>query len=148
MACRRISAGESCLQYGSGFRPRQRLEAQGNLRHDGLGDGHFTGVVAAKRFTTAASPVALEFVVRPPLRAGPGPGSVRPNALFNSARATVCPPAKVNGVWPLLRDVAACCVVAGLQVGKFPFKITGIPEPHMVEEFSPHRADQALHERV
>ena len=48
----------------------------------------------------------------------------------------------------LQRRVAACRVVIGLEVGKFPFKITGIPEQHLVEKFSPHRADQALHEWV
>jgi len=44
--------------------------------------------------------------------------------------------------------VAARRVVVGLEVGQFPFKITGIPEQYMVEEFSPHRPDQALHEGV
>ncbi len=48
----------------------------------------------------------------------------------------------------LQRRVAACRVVIGLEVGKFPLKITGIPEQHMVEKFSPHRADQPLHEWV
>jgi len=43
--------------------------------------------------------------------------------------------------------LAACRVVVGLEVGKLPFKITGIPEQHMVEKFSPHRPDQALDER-
>ena len=42
--------------------------------------------------------------------------------------------------------VAAYPVVGGLEVGKCPFKITGIPEQYMVETFSPRRADQALHE--
>jgi len=37
---------------------------------------------------------------------------------------------------------------AGLEIGKLPFKITGIPEQHMVEKFSPHCPDQALHEWV
>ena len=44
--------------------------------------------------------------------------------------------------------VAACRIVVGLEVGKLPFKIMGIPEQHMVEKFSPHRADQSLHEWV
>jgi hypothetical protein len=35
-----------------------------------------------------------------------------------------------------------------LEVGKFPFQITGIPEQHLIEKFSPHRPDQALHEGV
>ena len=35
----------------------------------------------------------------------------------------------------LQRRVAAHLVVGGLEVGKFPFKITGIPEQHMVETF-------------
>jgi hypothetical protein len=48
----------------------------------------------------------------------------------------------------LQRRVAARRVVVGLEVGKFAFEITGIPEQHMVEKFSPHRADQALHEWV
>ena len=46
------------------------------------------------------------------------------------------------------RRVAAYLVVVDLKVGKFPFKITGIPEQHLVETFSPRRADQALHEEV
>ena len=48
----------------------------------------------------------------------------------------------------LQRRVAAYLVVGGLEVGKCPFKITGIPKQHMVETFSPRRADQALHEWV
>ena len=48
----------------------------------------------------------------------------------------------------LQRRVAAHLVVVGLEVGKCPFKITGMPEQHMVEKFSPRRADQALHEWV
>ena len=48
----------------------------------------------------------------------------------------------------LQRRVAAYLVVVGLEVGKFPFKITGIPEQHLVETFSPRRSDQALHEGV
>jgi hypothetical protein len=44
--------------------------------------------------------------------------------------------------------VAACRVVVGLEVGKLPFKITGIPEQHLVEKLSPDRPDQALHEWV
>ena len=48
----------------------------------------------------------------------------------------------------LQRRVAACRVVVGLEVGELPFKITGIPEQHMVEKFSPRRPDQALHEGV
>ena len=35
----------------------------------------------------------------------------------------------------LQRRMAAHLVVVGLEVGKFPFKITGIPEQHMVEKF-------------
>ena len=35
----------------------------------------------------------------------------------------------------LQRRVAAYLVVVGLEVGKFPFKITGIPEQYMVEKF-------------
>ena len=48
----------------------------------------------------------------------------------------------------LQRRVAACRIVVGLELGKLAFKITGIPEQHLVEEFSPHRPDQALHEGV
>ena len=44
--------------------------------------------------------------------------------------------------------VASCRIVVGLEVGKVPFKITGFSEQHMVQTFSPHRADQALHEGV
>ena len=45
----------------------------------------------------------------------------------------------------LQRRVAAYLVVGGLEVGKCPFKITGIPEQHLVEKFSPRRA-ALLHE--
>jgi hypothetical protein len=48
----------------------------------------------------------------------------------------------------LQRRVAACRLVVGLEVDKLPFKITSIPEQHMVEKFSPHRPDQAFHEWV
>jgi hypothetical protein len=34
------------------------------------------------------------------------------------------------------------------ELGKRPFQITGIPEQHLVEKFSPDRPDQALHEWV
>ena len=44
--------------------------------------------------------------------------------------------------------VAACRVVVGLELAKLPFKITAIPEQHMVEEFSTHRPNEALHEGV
>jgi hypothetical protein len=44
--------------------------------------------------------------------------------------------------------VAACRVVVGPEVGKLLFKITGIPEQQLVEKFSPHRPDQALHKWV
>ena len=58
------------------------------------------------------------------------------------------PPAKVDGVWPFNDAWLRTLVVGGLEVGKFPFKITGIPKQHMVEKFSPRRSDQALHEWV
>ena len=48
----------------------------------------------------------------------------------------------------LQRRVAAYLVVGSLEVGKCPFKITGMPEQHRVETFSPRRAGQALHEWV
>ena len=48
----------------------------------------------------------------------------------------------------LQRRVAAYLVVVDLEVAKFSFKITGIPEQHLVEIFSPRRSDQALHEWV
>jgi hypothetical protein len=35
-----------------------------------------------------------------------------------------------------------------VEVGKLPFKITGIPEQHLVEKFPSYRADQAFHEWV
>ena len=48
----------------------------------------------------------------------------------------------------LQRCVRACGVVVNLDLGKLPLQITGIPEQHLVEKFAPHRADQALDERV
>ena len=44
--------------------------------------------------------------------------------------------------------VAAYLVVGDLEVDTCQFKITGMPEQHMVETFSPRRPDQALHESV
>ena len=44
--------------------------------------------------------------------------------------------------------MAACRVVLGLELAKLPFKITAIPEQHLVEEFSTHRPNEALHEGV
>jgi hypothetical protein len=58
----------------------------------------------------------------------------------------VCPLEKASGVWPANNRVAACRVVVGLELGKLPFEIMGIPKQHLVEEFSTHRPDQALHE--
>ena len=46
------------------------------------------------------------------------------------------------------RGIRPTRVEVGLEVAKLPFKITGIPEQHLVEEFSPRRPNQALHEGV
>ena len=49
----------------------------------------------------SGGPVRLEFVVRPPLGAGPSPGSGRPNGHCSARHGPpMCPPAKVNSVWP------------------------------------------------
>jgi hypothetical protein len=48
----------------------------------------------------------------------------------------------------LQRCVAARRIVVNLELGKLLFQITGIPERHMVEKFSPDRPDQTLDERV
>ena len=48
----------------------------------------------------------------------------------------------------LQRRMAACGIVVNLELGKLAFQITGIPEQHVIEKFSPHRPDQALHEWV
>jgi len=34
--------------------------------------------------------------------------------------------------------VGACRVVVGLELGKLPFQMSGIPEQHLIEEFPPH----------
>jgi hypothetical protein len=44
--------------------------------------------------------------------------------------------------------VAACRGGVGLELGKLPFQITGIPERHIVQKFSPHRPDQSFDERI
>ena len=44
--------------------------------------------------------------------------------------------------------VAPCRVVVGLEVGEFPLQIPPIPEEHLVQKFSPYRADQALYKGV
>ena len=48
----------------------------------------------------------------------------------------------------LQRRMAACRIVVHLEIGKLAFQITGIPEQHMIERFSPHRPDQTLDEGV
>src|SRR5262249_11938312 len=48
----------------------------------------------------------------------------------------------------LQRRVSACRVVVHLELGTRPFQITGMPEQHLVEEFSPHRPDHPLHAGV
>ena len=58
------------------------------------------------------------------------------------------PPANVSGVWPSNEAWQRAGVVVVLELAKLPLKITAIPEQHMVETFSPHRADQALDEGV
>ena len=49
---------------------------------------------------------------------------------------------------PLQRRVATCRIVVNLELGKLPFQITGIPERHMVQKFSPDRPDQSFDERM
>jgi hypothetical protein len=44
--------------------------------------------------------------------------------------------------------MAANRIVVNLELGKLAFQITGIPEQHMIEKFSPHRPDQTLEEGV
>ena len=44
--------------------------------------------------------------------------------------------------------VAPCRVVVGLEVGECPLQIPPIPEEHLVQKFSPYRADQALYKGV
>ena len=46
------------------------------------------------------------------------------------------------------RRVAALRIVVNLELNKLAFQITGIPEQHLIEKFSPHRPDQALDEWV
>jgi PAS domain-containing protein len=46
------------------------------------------------------------------------------------------------------RRVAARRVVIGLEIRQLPFQVQSIPEQHVVEKFSPHRPDQALHKGV
>ena len=41
----------------------------------------------------------------------------------------------------LQRRMAASLVVVSPELGKLPFQDTGIPEQHMVENFSPHLPD-------
>lgn len=43
----------------------------------------------------------------------------------------------------LQRRVAACRIVVGLELGKLPFQVTGVPEQRVIEKFSLHRFDQA-----
>ena len=44
--------------------------------------------------------------------------------------------------------VAPCRVVVGLEVGECPLQIPRIPEEHLVQKFSPYRADPALYKGV
>ena len=45
--------------------------------------------------------------------------------LFSSARATMCPPTKVDGVWPFNDAWLRTSLLVGLEVAKFSFKIHG-----------------------
>jgi hypothetical protein len=65
--------------------------------------------------------------------------------LCRFAVVTVCPPATVNGVRPFTDAWERAALAVHLEVGKLAFEVTGIPEQYVVEEFSPHRPDQALH---
>jgi hypothetical protein len=44
--------------------------------------------------------------------------------------------------------VAAYPIAVNLEFTKFSFQVSAVPEQHMIEEFTPHRSDQALDERV
>ena len=77
---------------------------------------------------TMDSPVRLEFVVRPPLGAGPSPGSGRPNGHCSARHGHHVSVGEGQRRVALQRRVAAYLVVGGLKVGKCPFKITGMPE--------------------
>ena len=66
-------------------------------KYVGVGEEKARGHQPARR---AAAPVRLEFVVRPPLGAGPRPGSGRPNGHCSARHGPpMWPPAKVNSVW-------------------------------------------------
>src|SRR6516164_488463 len=55
-----------------------------------------------------------------------------------------------EGQWRVAvqRGVRTCRVIVCLELVKLPFQVAAIPEQHLVEKFTPHRADQALDERV
>ena len=55
-----------------------------------------------------------------------------------------------EGQWRVAvqRCVRTCRVIVNLELVKLPFQVAAIPEQHLVEKFTPHRADQALDERV
>ena len=46
------------------------------------------------------------------------------------------------------RRVAARLVVVNLEFSQLPFQVSAVPEQHIIEEFTPHRSNQALDERV
>ena len=44
--------------------------------------------------------------------------------------------------------MGACRVVVLLELGQFSFQVTGIPEQHVVEKFSPQCSDRPFHKWV
>src|SRR5262249_22114670 len=88
----------------------------------------------------------LEFVVRRRLVVERGPCSGRPTGHGLNRQ----------GRWPSIvegqrraavqRRVAACRGVVNLELDELTLQVTAIPKQHVVEEFSPHRPNQALHE--
>ena len=67
---------------------------------------------------------------------------------FRSAGTAVYPLGEGQRRMALQRRMAACRIVADLELGTLAFQITGIPEQHRIEKFSPHRPDQTLDEGV
>ena len=138
--------GAPCSPYSPLSCPAGRSVAVVTVPHR-RSSRHDRGERSAPTYVIYA-PVGLEFVIRPPLEAGPCPavGDPTHRVAFGPGRRACAREASRRVAFQ--RRMARCRGVVGLEVGELPLQITGIPAQHMIQEFSPHRPDQPFHTGV